>query len=94
MGVIPQQQAVMPQQAVIAQPMHIPQQQDVIPQQPIGVIPQQQAVAPQQVVMVPQQQTVAPQPALFQTLGNNSLMQTGQNEGTGLAFETVVPQKV
>jgi hypothetical protein len=87
MGMIPQQQAVMPQQAVIAQPM-------LIPQPPIGVIPQQQAVAPQQVVMVPQQQTVAPQPALFQTLGNNTLMQTGQNEGAGLAFETVVPQKL
>jgi len=99
MGAIPQQQAVVPQQAVIAQPMLIPQQpmgvfpqqQAVAPQQMV-MVPQQQAVAPQQVVMVPQQQTVAPQPALFQTLGNNSLMQ--QNEGTGLAFETVVPQKV
>jgi hypothetical protein len=86
MGVIPQQQAVVPQQVVM-----VPQQQAVAPQQ-MMMVPQQQAVAPQQVVMVPQQQTVAPQPALFQTLGNNSLMQ--QNEGTGLAFETVVPQKV
>jgi hypothetical protein len=108
MGVIPQQQAVVPQQAVIAQPMilvpqqavalqspmgAIPQQQAVVPQQ-VVMVPQQQAVAPQQVVMVPQQQAVVPQPASFQTLGNNALMQTGQNGGTGLAFETVVPQKV
>ncbi len=85
---VPQQQAVAPQQVVM-----VPQQQAVAPQQ-VVMVPQQQAVAPQQVVMVPQQQAVAPQPTLFQTLGNNSLMQTGQNEGTGLAFETVVPQKV
>ncbi len=100
---IPQQMGSVIPQALVPQPMVVSQQQSVVPQQVLAsmLVPQQQPVALQPMI-VPQQAValqpivVLPQqvaqptgmPHLSQNPDANALIQTG------LAFESVVPQKI